>query len=57
MASWRNEVQESMDTVVPEAGVTLDSRFFGENIIVLTVEVSDNLLEAGGGEYEQWRAG
>lgn len=57
MASWRNKVQESMDTVVPEAGVTLDSRFFGENIIVLTVEVSDNLLEAGGGEYEQWRAG
>ena len=45
MASRRNEVEKSMNTVVPEAGVTLDSRFFGKDVIVLTLEVPDNFTE------------
>jgi hypothetical protein len=47
MASWGNEVEKSVNTVVPESGVTLDSRLFGENIIILAFEVSNNLWEAG----------
>lgn len=36
MTSWGNEVEKRMDTIIPEAGVTLDARFLRENIIVLT---------------------
>lgn len=41
-----DEVKEDMDTVVPEAGVTLDPRLLGKNIIVLALEVSNNFPEA-----------
>jgi hypothetical protein len=34
-----------MNTVVTEAGITLDTRFFSQNIIVLTLEVANDLLE------------
>ena len=46
MARGRNEVKESMDTVVSESRVTLDPRFLSENIVILTFEVTDNFLEA-----------
>ena len=46
MAGWRNEVEESMNSVVTEARVSLDARFFGENVIVLALQIADNLLEA-----------
>jgi hypothetical protein len=36
-----------MHTVVPEARVTLDTRLLGENVIVLSLQVSDDLREAG----------
>ena len=35
-----------MDTVVPEARVTLDTRLLSENVVVLTLEMANNLLEA-----------
>jgi hypothetical protein len=43
-----DKVEENVDTVVPEAWVTLDSRFFGKNIVILAFEVSDDFTEAGG---------
>ena len=46
MASGRNKVEQGVDTIVSEAGVTPDARLFSENIIVLTLQVADNLLEA-----------
>lgn len=53
-AQWRNipmtsrcdEVKHSVDTVVPESGVTLDTRLLGQNIIVLSLEIANNLGEA-----------
>jgi hypothetical protein len=35
MAGRRDEVEHGVDTVVSEAGITLDTRFLGENVIVL----------------------
>jgi hypothetical protein len=48
MAGRWDEVEEHMNAVIPEPGITLDTRLFSENVIVLTLEVSDNLLEAFG---------
>ena len=45
MASRGDEVEQRVNTVVPEAGVTLDSRLFGKDIIVLAFNVAHNLLE------------
>ena len=47
MSSGRDKVQEYMNTIVTEAGIALDTRFFSQNIIVLTLEVANDLLEAG----------
>jgi hypothetical protein len=46
MAGWRNKVEQSMDSVVTEARVSLDARLFGQNVIVLALQIADNLLEA-----------
>lgn len=46
MASRGNEVKHGVDTVVPEARVTLNTRLLGQNVIVLSLEVADNLCEA-----------
>lgn len=35
-----------MDTVITESWVTLNSRFLGENIVVLSLKVTNNFLEA-----------
>lgn len=43
MASRRDKVQQSMYTVVTESGVTLDPRFFSQDVIILTLEISDDL--------------
>ena len=43
MACWGDEVKHGMDTVVPKARVTLDTRLLGEEVIVLPLEVADNL--------------
>lgn len=45
MASGRDEVQQRMNTVIPEAGVALDTALLRQNIVVLTLEVPDDLLE------------
>ena len=46
-----------MDTVVPEARVTLDTRLLSENVVVLTLEMANNLLEAeatGLARFPEW---
>jgi hypothetical protein len=51
MSSRRDEVEKGVDTVVPETGVTLDARFFGQDIIVLTLEIANYFLKAVHGHY------
>lgn len=46
MSCRRDEVEQSVNSVVTEAGITLDTRLFGQDIIVLTLEVPDDFLEA-----------
>jgi hypothetical protein len=41
-----DEVEKGVDTVVPEAGITLDTRFFSQDVVVLTLEVANYFLEA-----------
>jgi len=36
MAGRGDKIEEGMDTVVTESGVTLDTRLLGKNIIILT---------------------
>lgn len=45
-----DEVEQSMNTVVAEAGVTLDTGLLSENVIELAFQVPNDLLEAGKGE-------
>ncbi len=45
VASWGDEVKESMHTVVSEAGVTLDTRLLREDIVILPLKVTDDFLE------------
>lgn len=47
MTGWGDEVEEDMDTIVTESGVSLDAGLGGENVIVLMFKVADNLAEAG----------
>lgn len=46
MSCRRDEVEQSVNSVVTEAGITLDTRLFGQDIVVLTLEVPDDFLEA-----------
>lgn len=46
MSGGRDEVEQGVDPVVSEAGITLDSRLFSEDIVVLTLKVTNDLLEA-----------
>ncbi len=46
MTSRGDEIEQSMDTVVPKSWIALDPRFLSENVIVLTLKVSDNLRKA-----------
>lgn len=46
VASGGDEVKEDVDTVVSEAGVTLNSGLLSKDVIVLALEVADNLAEA-----------
>ena len=41
-----DEVKKGVDTVVPEARVTLDTRLLGENVVVLALKVPYDFLEA-----------
>jgi len=46
MASRRNEVEQSMDTVIPEPRVTPNPGLLCEDIVILTVQIANDLLEA-----------
>jgi len=46
MPGRRDEVQQSMNTVISETGVTFDTRLFSKNIVVLTLKIANDLLEA-----------
>lgn len=46
MTSGSDEIEKNMNTIVTEARVTLDTRFFGKNVIVLSFEVTDNFRKA-----------
>lgn len=46
MSSWRDEIEQSVHTVITEAGVTLDTRLFSKNVIVLAFKISNDLLES-----------
>ena len=43
MASRSDKVQHSMDAVVTETWVTLDTRLLREDVIILSLEIADNL--------------
>ena len=43
MAGRGDEVEHGVHAVVAEARVTLDARLLGQNIIVLSLEVADDL--------------
>jgi hypothetical protein len=46
MACRGDKVKKSMDTIVAEAGVTLDTGLLCENIIVLAFEIANDLTKA-----------
>lgn len=46
VASGSDKVKKGVDTVVAEARITLDPGLLGQNIIVLSFQISENLLEA-----------
>ena len=46
MASWRNEVEQGVNSIIPESWVTLDTRLFRQDVIVLSLKVGCNLREA-----------
>ena len=43
MAGRGDKVEHGVHTIVSEAGVTLDTRFLGKNVIVLPLQVADDL--------------
>lgn len=45
VTSWGDEVEQAVDAVIPKPGVTLDTRLFGQNIVILAFEMSHDLLE------------
>ena len=53
MTSGRDKVEECVHSVIPEARITYDTRLFGQNIIILTFEIPDDVLEAVRLKYEK----
>ena len=45
MTCRRDEIQQSMNTVVSETRITLDPGFLGQNVIVLAFQVTHDLLK------------
>jgi len=41
-----DEIEQDVDTVVAESGVTLDTGLFSENVVVLALEVADDFAKA-----------
>jgi hypothetical protein len=46
MACRGDEIEKSMDAVIPETRVSLDARFLSEDIIVLAFKISHYFLES-----------
>lgn len=46
MSSWCNEVEHGMHSVISKPWVTLDARFFGQDVIILSFKMTYNLGEA-----------
>ena len=46
MACGGDKVQKSVYSVVPEARITLDTRLFCQDVIVLTLKMSNDFLKA-----------
>jgi hypothetical protein len=46
MAGWGDEVEKSMNTIVTETWVTLNTGFLCKNIIVLSLEVTNDFAKA-----------
>ena len=53
MAGRRDKVEESVNAVVPESRVTLDTRLLSQDIVILALEVANNLGEAAGRGCQQ----
>lgn len=47
MSGGGDEVEKDVDAIVAETRVTLDARLFGQNVIVLALEVADDFGKAG----------
>jgi len=43
MASWCDEVEQNMNTIIAETWFTLDSGLHSQNIIVLSFKIADDL--------------
>ena len=48
MTGWGDEVKKSMDTIVAETRITLDTGLLCENVVVLSFEVADDFTKASG---------
>lgn len=46
MARRGDKVEHGVDSVVPETGVTLDTRLLRQNIVVLSLKITNDLREA-----------
>jgi len=46
VSSWGDEIKQSMNPVVAEAGVALNARLLGKDIVVLSLEIGHDFLEA-----------
>ena len=45
MAGRRDKVEQGVNPVVSEARITLDTRLLGQNVVVLSLEVTNNFRE------------
>jgi hypothetical protein len=46
MASRSDEVKQSVNTIVAETGITLDTGLLCENIVVLSLKIANNFTKA-----------
>ncbi len=45
MAGGSNEVEQNVNTIITEPGVTLNSRLLGKNVVVLSLEETNDFRE------------
>lgn len=46
MSSGRDKIEKGVNTIVAEAGITLDTGLLCKNIIILSFKIADNLAKA-----------